>query len=175
MIKKFTFFVIMFFLVASPSRAEVPCEEMMDRVRDGEKIQSGKWWDCLSESEKEQSIAAVISILKERDGVIIKSPASYYVKEIDAFRSEAPILKDSTIRYLLSVTAAMSYDFDEGIPKEETLKKFQLPEDANYVIEMRKKENTPEGMMPVGVLSRSNVEALFKKTIKEARGFTADE
>ena len=175
MIKKFTFFVIMFFLVASPCRAEVPCEEMMDRVRDGEKIQSGKWWDCLSESEKEQSIAAVISILKERDGVIIKSPASYYVKEIDAFRSEAPILKDSTIRYLLSVTAAMSYDFDEGIPKEETLKRFQLPEDANYVIEMRKKEKTPEGMMPVGVLSRSNVEALFKKTIEEARGFTAGE
>jgi len=163
MIKKFTFLVVMFFLFASPCRAEVPCEEMMDRVRDGEKIQSGKWWDCLSESEKEQSIAAVISILKERDGVIIKSPASYYVKEIDAFRPEAPILKDSSIRYLLSVTAAMSYDFDEGIPKEETLKKFQLPEDANYVIEMRQKENTPEGMMPVGVLSRSNVEALFKK------------
>ncbi len=175
MIMKFNFFVIMFFLVASPCRAEVSCDDMMARVRAGEKISSGQWWDCLAESEKEEVVVAVINIFKERDGVIIKSPASYYVKEIDAFRAEAPILKDSTIRYLLSVTAAMSYDFDEGIPKEETLKKFQLPEDANYVIEMRKKENTPEGMMPVGVLSRSNVEALFKKTIKEARGFTADE
>jgi len=175
MIKKSIFLCVIFFLITNPCRAEAACKDMMARVRAGEKIPSGEWWDCLAESEKEKDIAAVIGILKDRDGVIIKSPASYYVNEIDAFRSEAPILRKSTIRYLLSVIAAMSYDFDEGISKEETLKKFQLPEDANYVIEMRRKEKTPEGMMPTSVLSGSNVTALLTEMINKSRGFSADQ
>ena len=152
-LKKFIILATMLFLAANPCRAGGPCEDMIARLKAGAKIPSGRWWDCLSESDKEKDISDVIKILKERDGVMIKNPASYYVKEIDAFRSESPILKNSTVRYLLSVTAALSYDFDEGIPKEETLKKFMLAEDADGIIERRKKESTPEGMMPASVMS----------------------
>ena len=158
--------------VSVPCHAEATCEDMMARLKTGENLPSNQWWDCLDQSTKEQVIVATINLLKGKDGVTIKSPASYYVKEIDAFRSEEPRLKGAKIRYLLSVTAAMSYDYDEGIPKEETLKKFLMAGDADKIIEIRKKENTSEGVMPKKMLSGNDIKASLMEMIVKAGGFT---
>ncbi len=154
--------------------AEASCEDLMARLRAGEKIPSGAWWDCLDVRVKEQVIFSTIKLYKDKEGIIIKSPPSYYAGEIDAFRSETPALKGASIKFLLTTIAAMSYDFDEGIPKEETLRKQLIPEHAKKIIAIRQKENTPDGVMPVKMLSGGSVKTSLAEMVKDARGFTIE-
>jgi hypothetical protein len=143
------------------------CQDMMTRIRAGEKIPSQKWWDCLQADAKKQVVANLIGMIGERDGITINSSAAYYVAEIDAFRSETPGLKEASIKFLLKIIAAMSYDYDEGIPREKTMKKYSTPECAQAIIELRSQEGTPDGRMPKKMMANASFKALLEKISQE--------
>lgn len=131
---------------------ESSCKELMPRIRAGEKIPSQKWWDCLDQGTKEQIVIQNIKMIKERQGVLINGSASYYVNEIDAIRTENEVLRSKApIITLLKSMAIMSFDFDEGISKEETLRKNFTKEQADKFIELRNAEGTTDGMLPQSI------------------------
>lgn len=85
-----------------------------------------------------------INELKERflrlEGVTIREPAEYYIRKVDEVVTDDPQAKNYHLKVVFRTLAVMSYDFDEGIDKEETAKRYLGPIYPAFKKAMEKKD-----------------------------------
>ncbi|MFH1902126.1 MAG: hypothetical protein ABIK26_07735 [Candidatus Omnitrophota bacterium] len=86
---------------------------------------SSVWvWIHMGQEEK----IALVDNLKQRfrkiDNVIINEPAEFYIYQLDYVIANAPNSKNFRLKILFRTIAVMEYDFDEGIDKGITARKW---------------------------------------------------
>jgi len=85
-----------------------------------------------------------INELRERflrlEGATIREPAEYYVQKVDEVVADDPQAKNYHLKIVFRTLAVMSYDFDEGIDKEETAKRYLGPIYPAFKKAMEKKD-----------------------------------
>ena len=86
---------------------------------------SSVWlWIHLDKSAKIELVNGIKHMVREKENVIVNKPAKFYVHEIDDVIANDPATIDYAIMALFRAIAVMEYDYDEGIDKEETAKKW---------------------------------------------------
>lgn len=76
--------------------------------------------------DRETRIAFIDSFIQmyKKEGVIINQSAEYYVDELDELIASGPEFQNYKLKIIFTTIAVMDYDFDEGIDKDETARKW---------------------------------------------------
>jgi len=95
-------------------------------------LQEGKcssvWvWMHINREDKIKLIDSMKQMFEEKDNVIIKQSSEYYVDELDALIASGPEFQSYKLKIIFTTIAVMDYDFDEGIDKDETARKWLGP------------------------------------------------
>lgn len=86
---------------------------------------SSTWlWMHLGEKDKIATINGLKVAAKEKDGAIISKPADFYVKTIDEMIESDSDMQHYKLGVIFKTVAVIVHDFDEGIDKDETAKKW---------------------------------------------------
>jgi hypothetical protein len=90
---------------------------------------SSVWiWMHIKREDKIKLIDGLKQMFKEKDNVTINQSSEYYVDEIDRTMANNPEeFEQYKLGVIFKTIAVMDYDFDEGIDKAETARKWLGP------------------------------------------------
>jgi len=98
-------------------------EEYVDAVEQG-KCSSMWLWMHVDKKKKIEMINTLKSMLKERSNIIVTQPAEFYIERIDDMAENDEQVKNFTFGAVFKAIAIIEYDYDEGIDKDKTAKKW---------------------------------------------------
>jgi len=98
-------------------------EECIKAFEDG-KCSSVWLWMHMDERRKTHLIDNLKETFMRNSKAVIRKPSGFYVKAIDEAIASEPQTKNYKLAVLFRTLAILEYDYDEGIDKEETAKKW---------------------------------------------------
>jgi len=98
-------------------------EEYVEAVEQG-KCSSMWLWMHVDKKKKIEIIDTLKSMLKEKSNVIVTQPAEFYIERIDDMAENDTQVKNFTLGAVFKAIAIIEYDYDEGIDKDKTAKKW---------------------------------------------------
>ena len=107
----------------TPARRYKDVDAHLKAIQEGESSTSELWVNS-SHDDKVEIIRSAIELLKEKESVTIRKSAEFYVGKLEELIKESPDSLDLPLGVLFKTVVILEYDYDEGIDKEETVRKY---------------------------------------------------